>query len=303
LCHAPRLASCFLCYYLRCLPDPDQKKDDTMEEITKLFQENHEVLLGYLLQIVAAIVIFYIGRFIAKGVRRFLDKSLLSRGVDKAVVSFVTSIVYVVILIATALMALSQIGVQTTSFIAILGAAGLAIGLALQGSLANFASGILIILFRPFKSGDFIDAGGITGTVDKIEIFQTIMKTPDNKLVIVPNAQVTGSAITNYSAEPIRRVDLLIGISYDADLRKAKQILTDIIKQDARVLADPAPVIAVAALADSSVNIHVRPWVNSADYWGVYWDTLEKVKLTFDEQGIGIPFPQMDVHIKQDKQE
>jgi small conductance mechanosensitive channel len=279
------------------------KKDDTMEEITKLFQENHEVLLGYLLQIVAAIVIFYIGRFVAKGVRRFLDKSLLSRGVDKAVVSFVTSIVYVVILIATALMALSQIGVQTTSFIAILGAAGLAIGLALQGSLANFASGILIILFRPFKSGDFIDAGGITGTVDKIEIFQTIMKTPDNKLVIVPNAQVTGSAITNYSAEPIRRVDLLIGISYDADLRKAKQILTDIIKQDARVLADPAPVIAVAALADSSVNIHVRPWVNSADYWGVYWDTLEKVKLTFDEQGIGIPFPKMDVHIKQDKQE
>ena len=274
-----------------------------MEEITKLFQENHEVLLGYLLQIVAAIVIFYIGRFVAKGVRRFLDKSLLSRGVDKAVVSFVTSIVYVVILIATALMALSQIGVQTTSFIAILGAAGLAIGLALQGSLANFASGILIILFRPFKSGDFIDAGGITGTVDKIEIFQTIMKTPDNKLVIVPNAQVTGSAITNYSAEPIRRVDLLIGISYDADLRKAKQILTDIIKQDPRILPDPAPVIAVAALADSSVNIHVRPWVNSADYWGVYWDTLEKVKLTFDEQGIGIPFPQMDVHIKQDKQE
>lgn len=274
-----------------------------MDEINKLFQENHEVLLGYLLQIIAAIVIFYIGRFIAKGVRRFLERSLLSRGVDKAVVSFVCSIVYVIIFIATALMALSQIGVQTTSFIAILGAAGLAVGLALQGSLANFASGILIILFRPFKSGDFIDAGGITGTVDKIEIFQTIMKTPDNKLVIVPNAQITGGAITNYSAEPIRRVDLLIGISYDADLRKAKQILTDIIKQDSRVLAEPAPVIAVAALADSSVNIHLRPWVNSADYWGVYWDTLEKVKLTFDEQGIGIPFPQMDVHIKQDKQE
>ncbi|MDP2716841.1 mechanosensitive ion channel domain-containing protein [Rheinheimera sp.] len=274
-----------------------------MDEINKLFQENHEVLLGYLLQIIAAIVIFYIGRFIARGVRRFLERSLLSRGVDKAVVSFVCSIVYVIIFIATALMALSQIGVQTTSFIAILGAAGLAVGLALQGSLANFASGILIILFRPFKSGDFIDAGGITGTVDKIEIFQTIMKTPDNKLVIVPNAQITGGAITNYSAEPIRRVDLLIGISYDADLRKAKQILTDIIKQDSRVLAEPAPVIAVAALADSSVNIHLRPWVNSADYWGVYWDTLEKVKLTFDEQGIGIPFPQMDVHIKQDKQE
>lgn len=274
-----------------------------MEQINKLFQENHEVLLGYLLQLIAAIVIFYVGRLVAKAVSRFLEKALLGRSVDKAVVSFIASIVYALILIATVLMALSQVGVQTTSFIAILGAAGLAVGLALQGSLANFASGILIILFRPFKSGDFIDAGGITGTVDKIEIFQTIMKTPDNKKVIVPNAQITGGAITNYSAEPIRRVDLVIGISYDSDLRKAKQILQDMLKNDGRVLAEPAAVVTVAALADSSVNLNVRPWVNSADYWGVYWDTLEKVKLAFDEQGIGIPFPQMDVHIKKDKQE
>lgn len=274
-----------------------------MDKINQLFQENHEVLLAYLLQLVAAIVIFYIGRMVAKGVRRFMEKALLARSVDKAVVSFVAGIVYAIILIATVLMALSQVGVQTTSFIAILGAAGLAVGLALQGSLANFASGILIILFRPFKSGDFIDAGGISGTVDKIEIFQTIMKTPDNKLVIVPNAQITGGAITNYSAEATRRVDLTIGISYDSDLRKAKQILEDILKNDTRVLAEPEAAIKVGALADSSVNILVRPWVNSADYWGVYWDTLEKVKLTFDEQGIGIPFPQMDVHIKQDKQE
>ena len=274
-----------------------------MEQIKQLFQQNHEVLLSYVLQLVAAVVIFYIGRLVAKAVSRFLEKALLGRSVDKAVVSFIASIVYAMILIATVLMALSQVGVQTTSFIAILGAAGLAVGLALQGSLANFASGILIILFRPFKSGDFIEAGGVTGTVDKIEIFQTIMKTPDNKLVIVPNAQITGGAITNYSAEPIRRVDLVIGISYDSDLRKAKQILQQIISEDARVLPEPASVISVAALADSAVNINVRPWVNSADYWGVYWDTLEKVKLTFDEQGIGIPFPQMDVHIKKDKQE
>lgn len=274
-----------------------------MEQINKLFQENHEVLLGYLLQFIAAIVIFYVGRLVAKAVSRFLEKALLGRSVDKAVVSFIASIVYALIMIATVLMALSQVGVQTTSFIAILGAAGLAVGLALQGSLANFASGILIILFRPFKSGDFIDAGGITGTVDKIEIFQTIMKTPDNKKVIVPNAQITGGAITNYSAEPIRRVDLVIGISYDSDLRKAKQILQDMLKNDGRVLAEPAAVVTVAALADSSVNLNVRPWVNSADYWDVYWDTLEKVKLAFDEQGIGIPFPQMDVHIKKDKQE
>ncbi|MBZ9613127.1 mechanosensitive ion channel family protein [Rheinheimera maricola] len=274
-----------------------------MEQITQLFQENHEVLLGYFLQLFAAIVIFYIGRMVAKTVKRFMEKALLSRSVDKAVVSFIASIVYALILIATVLMALSQVGVQTTSFIAILGAAGLAVGLALQGSLANFASGILIILFRPFKSGDFIDAGGITGTVDKIEIFQTTMKTPDNKLVIVPNAQVTGGAITNYSAEPIRRVDLVIGISYDSDLRKAKQILEKMLADDERVLPQPEATVKVGALADSSVNLNVRPWVNSADYWGVYWDTLEKVKLAFDEQGIAIPFPQMDVHIKKDKQE
>lgn len=274
-----------------------------MDQITQLFHDNHEVLLGKLLQLVAAIVIFYVGRMVARAISRFLEKALLAKAVDKAVVSFIASIVYALILIATLLMALSQVGVQTTSFIAILGAAGLAVGLALQGSLANFASGILIILFRPFKSGDFIEAGGVTGTVDKIEIFQTMMKTPDNKLVIVPNAQVTGGAITNYSAEAIRRVDLVIGISYDSDLRKAKQILQDILKNDSRVLQVPAAAVNVAALADSSVNFNVRPWVNSADYWGVYWDTLEKVKLTFDEQGIAIPFPQMDVHVKQDKQE
>ncbi|MDX1678430.1 mechanosensitive ion channel family protein, partial [Arsukibacterium sp.] len=201
------------------------------------------------------------------------------------------------------LMALSQLGVQTTSFIAILGAAGLAIGLALQGSLANFASGILIILFRPFKAGDFIDGGGVSGTVEKIEIFQTQMKTPDNKRVIVPNAQITSKPITNYSAEPIRRVDLVIGIGYDSDLLLAKKTLEDILQNDERVLAEPAFSIKVAALADSSVNLNVRPWVNSADYWGVYWDTLEKVKLTFDEKGIGIPFPQMDVHLIKDQTE
>lgn len=278
-----------------------------MEQITTLFEGNHELLLGYslqiLLQVIAAIFIFYIGRMMARAVSRFIERTLVARAVDKAVVAFVASLIYAILLIATVLMALSQIGVQTTSFIAILGAAGLAVGLALQGSLANFASGILIILLRPFKSGDFIDAGGVSGTVDKIEIFQTMMRTPDNKRVIVPNAQITGGPITNYSSEPLRRVDLVIGISYDSDLRKAKQILEDILKNDERVLQEPAASVKVAALADSSVNLNVRPWVNSADYWGVYWDTLEKVKLIFDEQGIGIPFPQMDVHIKKDTQE
>lgn len=274
-----------------------------MDEVTNFVAENQEVVYHHLISIVIALVIFVIGRWIAKGIKGFLERSLLARAIDKAVVSFLGSIVYTLIMIAVLLMALSHVGVQTTSFIAILGAAGLAVGLALQGSLANFASGVLIIIFRPFKAGHFIEAGGVMGTVDKIEIFQTILKTPDNKQVMIPNAQITGGAITNFSAEATRRVDLVIGISYDSDLRKAKQILADILAADERVLAEPAPVIAIGELADSSVNILVRPWVNAADYWGVYWGTLEKVKLTFDEQGIGIPFPQMDVHIQPNKQE
>lgn len=274
-----------------------------MEQITELFKNNHELLLGGAFKLIAAIVIFYIGRIIARSVAGFLEKTLLHRNIDKAVVSFLSSILYAILMIATALMALSQVGVETTSFIAILGAAGLAVGLALQGSLANFASGVLIILFRPFKSGDFIDAGGITGTVDKIEIFQTMMRTPDNKKVIVPNAKITSGHITNFSAESTRRVDLVVGIGYDSDLKKAKTILEDIVKSDERVLAEPAPNIRVSELANSSVNIIVRPWVKTEDYWGVYWDTLEKIKLAFDAQGISIPYPQMDVHIKKEVQE
>lgn len=274
-----------------------------MEQITALFQNNHELLLGYVFKLIAAIIIFYIGRMIARSVAGFLEKTLLHRNIDKAVVSFLSSILYAILMIATALMALSQVGVQTTSFIAILGAAGLAVGLALQGSLANFASGVLIILFRPFKSGDFIDAGGITGTVDKIEIFQTMMRTSDNKKVIVPNAKITSGHITNFSAESTRRVDLVVGIGYDSDLLKAKTILEEIVKSDERVLAEPAPNIRVSELASSSVNIIVRPWVKTEDYWGVYWDTLEKIKLAFDAQGISIPYPQMDVHIKKEVQE
>ncbi|MDP4535994.1 mechanosensitive ion channel [Alkalimonas collagenimarina] len=274
-----------------------------MDEVTHFMTENQDVMVSHLLNIVMALVIFVIGRWIGRAVSGLMEKALLSRSIDKAVVSFLGSIVYSLIMIAVLLMALSHVGVQTTSFIAILGAAGLAVGLALQGSLANFASGVLIIIFRPFKAGHFIDAGGVMGTVDKIEIFQTVLKTPDNKRVIIPNAQITGGAITNFSAEPTRRVDLVIGISYDSDLKKAKALLADILAQDERILPEPAPNIVIGELADSSVNILVRPWVNAADYWAVYWETLEKVKLTFDEQGIGIPFPQMDVHIQSTQQE
>ncbi len=269
-----------------------------MDQMLQYLQKNQDLILSYGLKLLAAIVIFYIGRWIAFGVSRLVGKALLLRKVDKAVVSFLSSIVYAAALIACTLVALSQLGIQTASFLAILGAAGLAIALALQGSLSNFASGVLIIIFRPFKSGDLVEVAGITGVVQRIDIFQTIFKTGDNKKIIVPNSQITGGAITNYSAEALRRVDLIIGISYDSDLLKAKTLLQQILAEDQRILKEPAPVVAVGALADSSVQLIVRPWVEVDQYWPVYWDVLEKIKLRFDAEGIEIPFPQMSLHVK-----
>lgn len=279
-----------------------QQEAQVIEHSLTFLQKNQELMLSFALKLVVAIIIFYVGRWVAAGISRLIGKALLMRHVDKAVVSFLSSIVYAAVLIAFALIALSHLGIQTASFLAILGAAGLAIALALQGSLSNFASGVLIIIFRPFKAGDFVEVAGISGVVERIDIFQTIFKTGDNKKVIVPNSQITGGAITNYSAEKRRRVDLTIGISYDSDLRLAKQILADILQQDDRILAEPKPVIAVSALADSAVQLVVRPWVESGNYWAVYWDTLELVKLRFDAAGIEIPFPQMSLHMKTDKE-
>lgn len=269
-----------------------------MDQMLQYLQKNQDLILSYGLKLLAAIVIFYIGRWIAFGVSRLVGKALLLRKVDKAVVSFLSSIVYAAALIACTLVALSQLGIQTASFLAILGAAGLAIALALQGSLSNFASGVLIIIFRPFKSGDLVEVAGITGVVQRIDIFQTIFKTGDNKKIIVPNSQITGGAITNYSAEALRRVDLVIGISYDSDLLRAKTLLQQILAEDQRILKEPAPVVAVGALADSSVQLIVRPWVEVDQYWPVYWDVLEQIKLRFDAEGIEIPFPQMSLHVK-----
>lgn len=269
-----------------------------MDQMLQYLQKNQDLILSYGLKLLAAVVIFYIGRWVAFGVSRLVGKALLLRKVDKAVVSFLSSIVYAAALIACTLVALSQLGIQTASFLAILGAAGLAVALALQGSLSNFASGVLIIIFRPFKSGDLVEVAGITGVVQRIDIFQTIFKTGDNKKIIVPNSQITGGAITNYSAEALRRVDLVIGISYDSDLRKAKSLLQQILADDSRILQEPAPVVAVSALADSSVQLIVRPWVEVDQYWPVYWDVLEHVKLRFDAEGIEIPFPQMSLHVK-----
>lgn len=268
-----------------------------MEQIQQWVLDNSGVIASHIFNFIIALVIFLVGKAVAKLISKAILKAFSKRNVDKAVGSFISSIVYAIVLAAAVLMALSQMGIQTTSFVAILGAAGLAVGLALQGSLSNFASGVLIILLRPFKAGDYVEAGGVAGSVRAIEIFSTTLVTPDNKVVIVPNSAITGGSITNYSAEATRRVDMVFGVSYKADLKLAKQILNDVVKADERVLAEPAPTIAVSALAESSVNFVVRPWVKSTDYWAVYFDLNEKIKMAFDQAGVEIPFPQMDVHL------
>ncbi len=248
--------------------------------------------------ILLALVIFYVGRWVVNRVCNVLTNLAQKQGMDETLTNFLVSIARWVGLLFVVIAALSQLGIDTTSLVALLGAAGLAIGLSLQGSLANFAAGVMIIIFKPFKKGDFIDAGGAMGSVDKITIFTTVLTTPDNKEIIVPNAGVIGGNITNFSARATRRVDMVFGIGYGDDIKKAKELLEEIIAADDRVLADPAPVVALGELADSSVNFLVRPWVMAGDYWAVLWDTTETVKERFDQEGISIPFPQMDVHLQ-----
>ncbi len=250
-------------------------------------------------KIIGAIAILVLGR-IGVGIFTSIIGRLMKKGqVDPTLTKFVTNISKIALMTFVIISALGALGVQTASFIAIIGAAGLAVGFALQSSLANFASGVMLIIFRPFKSGDYVEAGGTGGSVEAIQIFNTTLKTPDNKMVIVPNSQITGDKITNYSAMDKRRIDFVFGIGYDDNIRTAKEILERIITEDERILKDPAPVVAVLELADSSVNFAVRPWVKTSDYWPVYFDITEKVKLTFDEKNISIPFPQSDVHIHQ----
>ncbi len=255
------------------------------------------VIIPWGIKIAIALAIFYVGRMVVALVVKTAEKFMRNRGQDEILVRFLCSILRWVLLLFVVIAALSQLGINTTSLVALLGAAGLAIGLSLQSSLSNFASGVMLIVFRPFNKGDFVEIAGTSGVVDSISIFTTTMTTPDNKEVIVPNGAVLGNNITNYSARPTRRVDMVFGIGYDDDILKAKKLLEEIIAADDRVLADPAATIVVGELADSSVNFLVRPWVNAADYWGVFWDTTEAVKLKFDEAGISIPYPQMDVHM------
>jgi small conductance mechanosensitive channel len=255
------------------------------------------LLTIYGLKVIAAVVIYGVGRLIAKGVERLIERLMKRRNADPMLVSFVGNITYIGLLVFFILAALAQLGIQTTSFIAVIGAAGLAIGLALQGSLANFAAGFLIITFRPFKVDDYIEGAGVEGTVEKIQIFTTQLKTPDNKTVIIPNAKLTEDKIINYTTKGIRRVDMIFGIGYGDDIDKAKKVIAEVMDKDGRILKDPPPVIGVSELADSSVNFVVRPWVKIADYWKVYFDTNENIKKRFDSEGIHIPFPQQDVHI------
>jgi len=268
----------------------------------KLLEENpvelfNEYVLPWLDNILLAIVIFVVGRWVAKLVVK-LAKTLMTKAkVDELLVNFIASILTGLLTLVVIIAALDQLGVNTTSLVALIGAAGLAVGLALQGTLANFASGVLLIVFKPFKVGDFVEAGGVAGVVESINIFNSTFRTGDNKEITVPNGSIYGGVITNFSARDTRRIDMVIGIGYDDDIKLAKETLAEIIDDDKRILRDPAPVIAVSELADSSVNFVVRPWVNSADYWAVQWNLLETIKLTFDEKGIGIPYPQMDIHL------
>ncbi len=266
-------------------------------DIQQLATKAQALATDFGVDLIAAIAIFIIGRWIANLVTRAIRRLMERAEVEPTLVKFLTNIIKTLLLLFVILAAISQLGVQTTSLIAVLGAAGLAVGLALQGSLSNFAAGVLIIIFRPYKVGDYIEAAGTAGTVDEVQIFTTVLKTPDNKKIIVPNSQITGDTITNYSAHETRRVDFTFGIGYGDDIDKAKKIIEDVLTGDERVLKDPAPQIVVAELGDSSVNIVARPWAAASDYWGLKFDVTETVKKRFDAEGISIPFPQRDVHI------
>ncbi|HAS6348942.1 small-conductance mechanosensitive channel MscS [Vibrio sp. IRLE0018] len=270
---------------------------DGLNQAETWLTNNSDLLIQYGVNIISAIVILFIGNIIVKAVANSVAKVLNKKEMDKAVVEFIHGLVRYLLFVIVLIAALGRVGVETASVVAVIGAAGLAVGLALQGSLSNFAAGVLIVAFRPFKSGDYVEISGVAGSVEAIQIFQTVLKTPDNKMVVVPNSGVIGGAITNYSRHATRRVDLTIGVSYKSDLKKTKQVIRETLEKDARVLKDPDMTIGVVALADSSVNFVVRPWCKTEDYWAVYFDSMQAIKEALDANGIEIPFPQMDVHL------
>lgn len=270
---------------------------ESFNQVNTWLTHNSDLLIQYGVNVISAILILFIGNLVVKGVAGSVANVLKKKEMDKAVVDFIHGLVRYTLFIIVLIAALSRIGVQTASVVAVIGAAGLAVGLALQGSLSNFAAGVLIVAFRPFKSGDYVEIGGVAGSVDSIQIFQTVLKSPDNKMVVVPNSAVIGGAITNYSRHETRRVDMVIGVSYKSDLQKTKRVLRETLEKDPRILKDPDMTIGVLTLADSSINFVVRPWCKTSDYWAVYFDSMQAIKEALDANGIEIPFPQMDVHL------
>ncbi len=271
-----------------------------MNEISGYYDKAMELLIAYAPQLILAIVTLVVGLWLINKLLKITDKSLQKK-FDPTLTKFIHSLASVGLKAILLISVASMIGIETTSFIAVLGAAGLAIGLALQGNLANFASGVLILIFKPFKVGDAIEGAGFVGIVKEIQIFTTILMTFDNRRVIIPNAQLGNNPIINIGVEETRRVDMLFGIGYDDDIDKAKAAIRSLIDADKRILNDPAPVVVVSELADSSVNFTVRAWSKTEDYWGVFFDMQENVKKRFDQDGITIPYPQQDVHMYQEQ--
>ncbi len=273
-----------------------------MDKVNTYLDKLTDLAVTYVPKLVLAIVVLLVGSFIIKRVVKLSAKIFEKRKFDKALKSFLLSMIKVALWVLLVITVAGMVGIETTSFVAVLGAAGLAVGLALQGSLANFAGGVLILIFRPFRIDDLVEMQGFLGIVDSISIFHTELKTLDNRVVILPNGAVANGAITNITREDLRRVDMEFGIGYDDDIDKAKALMAEILNADKRVLKQPAePFIALSSLGDSSVNFAVRVWVNKDDYWGVYFDTHEKVKKLFDQKGVSIPFPQRDVHLYTEK--
>lgn len=275
---------------------------ETEKVIDKVSSMNFDTMLNdwiipYGTKILLAIAIFVIGKWLARLISKLLGKAALASTKDEMLQSFVRSISYFLLLLIVVIASLSQLGINTSSLVALIGAAGLAIGLSLQNSLQNFAAGVMLLIFKPFKKGDLIETGGMSGTVEEMGLLVLELRTGDNKTVLIPNGKVFSDSIVNYSDNETRRIDFIFDISYDADIAQAKSIVADILANEQNVLKDPAPVIAVSALAANSVQLVVRPWVNTPNYWTTYWGIMEKVKLAFDEAGIAIPYNQMDIHI------
>ncbi len=270
-----------------------------MENFEYYLNKGAELGVVYAPKLLLAIVTLLVGLWIVKIIVKSIARVMERKKVDPSLAPFLKSIIGVLLKVMLIICIAGMVGIQVTSFIAILGAAGLAVGMALSGTLQNFAGGVMLLIFKPFKSGDFIEAQGFAGVVDEIQIFNTILKTPDNRTVIIPNAPLSSGPMVNFSTESRRRVDLVFGIGYNDNIDKAKKVIQNIVSADSRILKDPVSFIALKELADSSVNFVVRAWVNAADYWGVFFDMQERVKKAFDKEKISIPYPQMDVHVNQ----